>query len=66
MDIRDTMYTVGMIFRVIWPSSSDIPKTILEVVLRPPLYHREQTRLSRIRSVCRLNLSLNQPGTICL
>jgi hypothetical protein len=36
MDIRDTMHTVGMIFRVIWPSSGDIPKTILEVVLTRP------------------------------
>jgi hypothetical protein len=36
MDIRDTMYAVGKIFRIIWPSSGDIPKTILEVVLTRP------------------------------
>ena len=35
-------------------------------LLRPSLYHREQTHLSRVRSVCRLKLSPNQPGTICL
>ena len=41
-------------------------RSVPSLVLRPSLCHRKQTRLSLVRSVCRLKLSPNQSGTICL
>jgi Fe-S-cluster-containing hydrogenase component 2 len=39
---------------------------MLARLLRPSLCHRKQSRLSRVRSVCLMKLSPNQPGTIYL